>query len=439
VALVAACGGSSNKECSLDNPATCASGQVCESFTDGTGTHNACFAPTLLQGTITNAITSAAIPGARVVAIDADSHSAASPVSITDALGHYSVRVLAPRVAGGSKQYTLRVSAAGFSEFPSGIRVALPIKVTFADPKGTATFLGPQNVALSPLAAPPAGSIAGRVTGTQAAGVLVVAEPATGPALSAVSDFAGSYVIFNVPDATYTVRGYFVGQSYTPAGNVVVAGAAVTGVNLVGAGAATGTLHGTLNYVAGAPTATPTTVVLRLKSTGEVPPGLQAPASNATPYQIQGVPDGTYQVLAAFPNDGLVKDPDPGISGTITPTVTFTAGVLSGDCTDCSFKVTDPVAIGGPDAEALVAGNPTFTWSAYPSAGSYRIDVFDSQGNPIANIPNIAAGTTSQTYPGTPALVAGAYYQWRITAFHQQGTDRPISMSEDLRGVWQAR
>jgi len=273
------------------------------------------------------------------------------------------------------------------------------------------------------------------------AGVLVVAEPTSGPGFSAVSDSSGDYVIFNVPDGTYTVRGYFVGQAYTPVENVTVTGAARTGVNVVSSGTATGVLKGTLSYVAGADNGTSTAVVLRLKSTGEVPPGLQTPASNATQYVLQGVPDGTYEVLAAFPNDGLVKDPDPGIAGTTTPTVTYTAGVMSGDCAatnnECDFKITDPVSIGGPDAEQTVAGNPTFTWTAYPSAEHYKIDVFDSQGNPIATMDNIPSGTTSMAYPGTPALVPGRYYQWHITAFHQQN-NRQISQSEDLRGVWVA-
>src|SRR5690349_18679054 len=98
------CGGSSNKECKLDDPTTCSGGQVCEAYTLSGATHNACFAPTLLKGKITSIANNAAIAGARVVAIDGDSHAAAGAVSVSDMSGDYSVRVVAPRTAGAQKQ-----------------------------------------------------------------------------------------------------------------------------------------------------------------------------------------------------------------------------------------------------------------------------------------------------------------------------------------------
>src|SRR5262249_56812192 len=95
-------------------------------------------------------------------------------------------------------------------------------------------------------------------------------------------------------------------------------GAAVSGVNLSSTGAASGTLTGVLNYVAGADPAITTSVVLRLQSTHEVPPGLVTPASNGTPYRLDRIPDGSYDVWAALPNDTLLKDPDPTQAGTGT-------------------------------------------------------------------------------------------------------------------------
>jgi hypothetical protein len=429
--LLAGCG-NDEKKCTAGD--ACENGQFCESYTDTSGAmQTACFAPTLLKGKITDATTAAAIAGARVVAIDGDSHAAAGPVSITDASGNYSVRVTAPRVAATDKRYTLRVSAGGYQEFPSGIRIALPITVAFADAKGTATIEGPQDVALSPLAAAPAGSIAGKASGTQSAGVLVVASDAS-HAYSTVTDSTGDYVLFNVPDGTYEVRGYFVGVNYTPVAGVAVAGAAKTGVNLVASGAATGVLTGTLSYVAGADTSITTSVVLRLQSTREVPPGLSVAAKNSTPYRLEGVPDGTYEVVASFPNDMLVKDPDPGQAGTTTPVAMF-----AGNTVDVgSFKITDPVNIGAPDANAKISGPPTFTWDAYPQTAHYKVEVFGSQGNQVWMLDNIDR-STSLPYAG-PALEAGSYYQWRITSYANTsgtGTLRPISQSEDLRGVWQ--
>ena len=63
--------------------------------------------------------------------------------------------------------------------------------------------------------------------------------------------------------------------------------------------------------------------------------------------------------------------------------------------------------------------------------------MFDSQGTPIWSQDNIPR-STSLAYAG-PALESGGYYQWRITSFAVSTgtTTRPISQSEDLRGVWQ--
>jgi len=430
--LLAGCG-NNNKECTAGT--ACDNGQFCEAYTDGSGEqHNACFAPTELKGKITNAQTGAAIANARVVAIDGDSHAAVSAVALSDASGNYSVRVTAPRQSGVDKKYTLRVSAASFEEFPSGIRIALPISVAFMDPKGAATIAGPEDVALIPMSAAPAGSITGKVSGSISAGVLVVATAGT-TAYSTVTDTSGDYVIFNVPDNTYEVRGYFIGANYTPATGVVVAGGKKEGVNLAQSGAATGVLVGTLNYVAGAANIT-TSVVLRLPTTREVPPGLEVKAMNSVQYMLNGVPDGTYEVVAAYPNDMLIKDPDPGQAGTTTPIVTFAGNTVDAG----AFKITDPVEIIGPDANAIVSGTVTCSWKAYPSTYQYKIEVFDSQGTPIWSPPNIDGGLTSLTYSGTDKLQPGFYYQWRITAFgNPTGGNpvKPISASEDLRGVWQ--
>ncbi len=427
IAALAGCGNGNNQDCKVGDPAACMDGQVCESYSDASGMHAACFAPTNLGGKITSAESGAPIAGARVVAIDGDTHTAVGPVSVTDASGAYSVRVEAPRAASAKKLFTLRVSAAGFQEFPSGVRIGLPITVSFSDPKGAAAIAGPEDVALEPIAPPPPGAIAGKVTGSQIAGVLVVAE-AGGKGLSTVSDAGGDYVIFNVPDGSYTVRGYFIGVNFTPVADVAVAGARKDGVDLAVAGAAAGALTGQLDYVAGADTGTMTSVVLRLQTTHEVPPGLSTPAANAATYRLDKVPDGTYDVLAAYPNDDLVKDPDPGIAGTGTPTVTIAGAAVDAG----QFKITKPVEIVGPDADAKVTGAPTFSWMAYPSADHYKVEVFDPQGNPSWMMDNVM-GTSVAGMAGT----AGHYYQWRITAYRRTNQMFvPTSISEDLRGVW---
>ena len=110
--LFAACG-SDNTQCNPNDNSTCDNGQVCETYTDASGMHNACVAPTLLKGRVTNAQTGNGVGGARVIAIDGDTHAATGAVALTDPLGNYSIRVIAPRMSGATKDFTLRVSAAG--------------------------------------------------------------------------------------------------------------------------------------------------------------------------------------------------------------------------------------------------------------------------------------------------------------------------------------
>jgi len=88
-----------------------------------------------------------------------------------------------------------------------------------------------------------------------------------------------------------------------------------------------GSIAGQVNIV-NAPGGLKTSVVLMAEETfipgfdkGEMIPGLRAPAPPEPPsitgaYTITGIPAGNYVVLAAFENDYLVRDPDPGIAGT---------------------------------------------------------------------------------------------------------------------------
>src|SRR5262245_45376728 len=108
VTLWIGCGDDKPKTCTVGTSNGCAQGQVCENYTDTSGMHAACFAPTQLRGIVTNAQSAAPIAGARVVAIDGDSHAAVSPVALSDASGHYAITVFAPRAANSEKQFTVR-------------------------------------------------------------------------------------------------------------------------------------------------------------------------------------------------------------------------------------------------------------------------------------------------------------------------------------------
>jgi hypothetical protein len=175
---------------------------------------------------------------------------------------------------------------------------------------------------------------------------------------------------------------------------------------------------------------------------GEAVPGLRAPDPGTAPnitgaWSISGVPNGKYAVLAAFENDGNVRDPDPGIAGTQVAHITVTGGSANASP---QFKVTGAVSMVGPgagDTPEQVTGTPTFTWSAYPATNHYVVDVFNAQGVNIWQAPSVTgSGTVSTVYAG-PALTPGAFYQWRATAIDVHSN--PISYTEDLRGVWQVQ
>jgi Carboxypeptidase regulatory-like domain len=384
----------------------------------------------------------APIEGARVTALDVNG----SPISrtvATDAEGRYELDVSSAR----NQAVTLRAAAAGFEPFPSGIRRSLPIDLSTAVESGPIFLYSGSlaQVTLLPLADPSGlGSLSGTVIGT---GALVVAE---GPTVaSTISGTSGQYVIFNLPPGTYTVRAYVAGWQFTPVQASVLADQETPGVDLAGSGIALGSVSGNVNIV-NAPGGSATSVVLVVASTfnevtlrGDVPPGLRAPRTGAPnvngSFTISNVPDGTYKVLAAFENDGLVRDPDPNISGTqiVEVSVNGDAAVLP-----TSFKITEALGVVSPGADdpTPVVGTPTLIWDDDSSEDYYTVQVFDSIGNVIwenPDVPGVSGSPTVSVVYGGPALTPGRTYQFRATSWRSSGngTPGPISSTEDLCGL----
>ncbi|MCA9521531.1 MAG: hypothetical protein KC609_11185 [Myxococcales bacterium] len=433
-------------------------GTTCERRTDGS---YGCYTTVTLRGQVTDAITGAPIGNARVIAAD-DTGAAATNVAITDAEGNYTLQVPVTREPDGTLAkgvFTLRVAAADYLPFPYGVRPALPIDATKAVEDGETHLLVLQNattdVTLLPLPDSELGrpSISGHVVvttpGQLPGGVLVVAEGAgDSTTLYGFADQSGSYVIFNVPAGSYTVRGYRVGIQLTPV-PLSVADLDLVDVDLNESSKALATLSGKLSIV-DASGSLATSVVLIPKSlfndvfkNGQVPAGLRAPAPPEVPsirgdYQIVGVPDGVYMVLAAFENDKLVRDPDPGIAGTQIREVTVdttngTAVTVPGE-----FKVTEALHVIAPGATEpeMVTGNPTFEFSDDSQQDGYYLYVYDAFGNKIWEKLDIGKITGSDVvsvpYQG-PALIPGMYYQFRVTSIFK---GNPISNTEDLLGVF---
>lgn len=433
LALLPACG--KRDECEPLDESGCADGEVCEEVEGG---EPACFAPLAIEGRVFDLGTEDPVEGARVVAMDANG-APRSAVGVTDAEGGYRIAVPSRRDEDGNPvgdTVTLRADAAGYQPFPSGVRVALPVDTSEAEETddGYALANGATDVGLVEM---PEGTGTGAIAGVcevpaEGAGVLVVAGGATG-----VADRDGAYAIFNLDPGSHTVTAYATGVNYAPA-TVEVEADATAQADLSIADTETATLSGTVQIV-NAPGGSVTSVILVEASTfddvlarGEMPPGLRAAGVSGS-FSIAGVPRGDWVVLAAFENDGLVRDPDPSIGGTQIQYVT-----VSDDAPVAveGFKVTEALRILSPgaDGEEQVGDAPTLSWVDDSSEDAYQVSVYDAFGRLVWETPtDRATGSDPAIGYAGPALEPGMYYQLRVTSFK---AGAPITQSEDLKGVF---
>lgn len=461
---VADAGKGPGETCTLDREDDCAEGLACEPLA-ASAEDRICAGAVEIHGSVIDALDGAPIAGALVAAAD-ELGTPVTTVVETDADGRYVLPVSVRRDAAGelaeAPRWTLLVSASGYLPFPGALRPALPIDALEAVPPDAAA--GPwiiddaatvvALVSLSPAAAGGV-TVAGRVEGERASGTLVVAE---GPPLApmAVADADGGFVLFNVPAGTVTVRGYRQGVELEPVA-VEVADQDVEGLRLsvlTDDPAAMATVEGSVVLVdAGGGLATsvvlvPTSVYQPAFERGPVPPGLRAPAPPQAPsitgsFAIAGVPAGRYHVLAAFENDGLVRDPDASIAGTQIQQIDVAAGAALE--LEASFKVTAALTVVGPGADAPeeVGPAPTFAWIDDASEDRYELVVYDARGTEVwrdPELPRVTGGGTVEVPYGGPALVSGMLHQFRVISWSDgpQGSTA-LTRTEDLRGVFVVR
>jgi hypothetical protein len=432
-----------NKGCSVAAQTGCETGSVCEEVD---GAEPACFSPVAFKGKVVDALNGMAIGGARVVARDAND-AAVSPVAISAADGTYTLNVPAKRDSAGrplAAKLTLRSDASKYQTFPLAPRIALPIDVNTATGDPPIVQNASTDIALIPLKdSTGLGSIAGKVVVDQGldlvpAGALVVAGGSTG-----VVDFSGNFVVYNVAaGASVNVRGYAAGLQIDPKTVAVEAGKETPNVDLHITSEATANVTGSVQIVNGNGFNT-TSVVLALKDTfvadaarGEVPKGLRV--GNVTgAYEFTGVPDGEYIILAAFENDGLVRDPDLSIGGTTILDVSIVGGA---SVTKEGFKVTGSLSTVSPGNDAIeeVTGTPSFVWGDDSSEDHYELRLFDAFGENVyqeLQVPGVSGSAdVTHDYAGA-ALIPGMIYQFRATSIGNDGVT-PISQTEDLRGVF---
>ncbi len=448
----AGCSTPAATQCTVGTSTGCASAQVCEHVTGGTV---ACFAPLLVRGHVLDALDRHGIANARVLALDANG-AAISTVVLSAADGAYSLPVPAERNAAGapaSSSITLRVDAAGYQTFPTAPRTSLPIDLAGAAVVGGSQVVmsAATDVLLIPRAGGSGITLSGNVVAAHPAGVLVVAEQSGIAVASAVSDTGGSFELFDVPAGATHVAGFRAGLRVTPI-DVTALAPGVDGLMLIADTGALATVTGSINIV-NAPGASSTSVILVVESTfvpnaarGEAPAGLRA--GNVTgAFSIADVPPGAYVVLAAFENDGLVRDPDMAISGTAIQHITVPAAGGQVPLAQ-SFKVTgalDVVSPGATMVDLVTTPTPVFSWADDSSEDGYELRVFDAFGVMIlenTSIPShTGGGSVTYTYSGPP-LMAGMIYQFRATSWrtgHGGAARTYISATEDLRGVFEYR
>jgi hypothetical protein len=433
----------------------CAADLTCAEIENG---EHRCFGKLVFRGEVTSTADGSPIDQAQVLAID-DKGVAKSDVAISNAKGDYELEVPAVRKTDGSlveAKFTLRGAAENFQPFPSGIRVALPIEVTDAKASGDLYVLQSTltDIGLIPLPAGERTTISGKVTplaGAKAGevgGVLVVATGTDGKAYSAITDRSGKYTIFNVPAGDYQVHAY-AADLQVAAGTATVAKTPVTGVNLAQQDSGTATVTGNIQIV-NAPGGSLTSVILVVADTfdpnaarGEVPRGLRDPASGppnvSGAFTITGVPAGKYVVLAAYENDGLVRDPDTNIAGTGFVTVDVMPGATT-VAVSSSFKVTGALAVISPgkDGPEAVTDKPVLTWQRDTSVQWYDVHVFDAFGTDVWSQLNYVSSADPVTLQYAGPLDPGMYYQFRVTSWRQPGgkAASAISATEDLLGVF---
>jgi hypothetical protein len=423
----------------------CTQPQVCEQVE---GKVSACFAPVSFKGRVFDAVTTKGIAGARVVARDPND-AALSTVAITAMDGTYTLSVPSKRDAMGNPvkaSVTLRADATGYQTFPAPPRVAIPIDLASAMGTPPLVQSAATDIGLIPLpSAMGLGSVAGKVgslTGADgkvksSAGALVLAGGATG-----IADLDGNYEVFNVPAGMgIEVSAYAQGLNITPAKADVTAGKQTPNINLTPKNEATAVVSGKVSIVNGMG-ASSTSVILALEATfnataarGEAPKGLRA-ANVTGDFSIPGVPDGKYVVLAAFENDGLVRDPDTSIGGTQIVHITV-AG--ASQPISSTFKITGALPVVSPGADKIdtVMGMPSFSWGDDSSEDHYELRVFDALGTKVWEnlaVPGVSGQKTVTAMYAGPALKAGMIYQFRAVSIGKDGV--PISTTEDLKGVF---
>ncbi|MDH5709402.1 MAG: carboxypeptidase-like regulatory domain-containing protein, partial [Hylemonella sp.] len=381
--------------------------------------------PGSLAVTVSTGSPAAALDGVSVMVFDANTNAPAAS-GTTDITGKFTASSLSVG------NYYVKLSKQGYDPVPASALLT-PVPQAVASNLTTDYAVTMRSSTLSGT-----GWVGGKVSlGTTALPNVLVAIESSGVAYSAVTNSSGNYSIYNVPAASYTVKAYAQGYSFTPVA-VTVSACTISPcsgdtVNLSASTAnAAASVPVNFNLIAQTGVTKPSTMLVSLVHpvTLETIPGLSKTQAfqNSLSYAFTGVANGSYLVRSTFANDTIVVDPDYIVKFG-EPAVTVTAGVP--DPNQVQITATSAVGLVSPTNAmtsttpfvVTTTTTPTFTWNAYSSASDYAIEVMDAEtgtvvwggfsGTGATLTKNIPVTGTSVTYAG-PALVPGKVYRWRI-------------------------
>ena len=143
------------------------------------------------------------------------------------------------------------------------------------------------------------------------------------------------------------------------------------------------------------------------------------------PWSIADVPDGTYWLLVAHEDDGLVVDAE-GFDG---PPMVVVAGA---DVMLEATKVTAAISGVSPTGGALVGGEPAFSWTDEASEDGYVLQVIDETGVIVWDTAVPAAdGVGSVELKDGDLMLPDGSYQFRVAAIKGVSV---FTRTEDLAG-----
>ncbi|HPH03290.1 MAG TPA: hypothetical protein PK297_10080 [Spirochaetota bacterium] len=271
----------------------------------------------------------------------------------------------------------------------------------------------------------------------------------------------GSFVIFNLPYGSYSLKAIKKGHLCNANPVVTITASAKTGNATIPVASATGaTMRGALsiNTTAGVVLPAYMDVTLLDPATMLPIPGLSVKALQASnwAYTMTGIPAGTYKAWATFGNDNLVMDPDwvrknPGI---LDVTLTNLQEITKNFNTTPSFvTITPSNPLTNLEPASVTNLTPTFQWkqpSTASSANYLVIEVRDADGATIWGgfVGNTLSPTNGLQIPkgdGTivynsdgkavRTLEVGKTYQWKMYAVNSKDNIL-LSVSEDQQGLF---